>query len=239
MLKKIPGMYVHNIPDKKWTAMEHSDCIRVAIVEDDPLFRDAVCKTLNEQPDMILHSVATSRAEGLTMLRGAAADVLLADIGLPDGSGLDVLKAAVELWPSCAVLISTTFGDESYVMDAIALGAAGYLLKDANQMQRVEAIRTSHGGGSPISPMIARQVLSRFRHHLPVPAARIAPSLSERELEVLRYVSQGFTEAEIAGRIGVSTHTVHTYVRRIYQKLSVGSRMEAVTLARRQGWLDS
>lgn len=87
--------------------------------------------------------------------------------------------------------------------------------------------------------MIARQVLSRFRHHLPVPSARIVPSLSERELEVLRYVSQGFTEAEIAGRIEVSTHTVHTYVRRIYQKLSVGSRIEAVTLARRQGWLHS
>ncbi|KPH86598.1 LuxR family transcriptional regulator [Komagataeibacter intermedius AF2] len=218
--------------------MERDNCIRVAMVEDDPLFRDAVRNMLDRQPGMMLHAVAISRAEGVAMLQGAAADVLLADIGLPDGSGLDVLKEAVTRWPSCAVLISTTFGDESYVMDAIALGAAGYLLKDASEMQRVEAIRTSYEGGSPISPMIARQVLSRFRHHLPVPAARTAPALSEREREVLRHVSQGFTEAEIAARLEVSTHTIHTYVRRIYQKLSVSSRIEAVTLARRQGWLD-
>ncbi|MFT8674398.1 MAG: response regulator transcription factor [Acetobacter sp.] len=218
--------------------MEKTDSLRIAILEDDAAFHTAMANAINAQPDMTLHATASTRAAGLAMLDGPAADVLLADIGLPDGSGLDVIRSAVERWPHCAVLVNTSFGDEADVMAAIASGAAGYLLKDSDDSQRMADIRSVHQGGSPISPMIARQILSRFRVHLPQSTGRDRSPLSERESEVLQKISQGFTSAEIAVELQISAHTVQTHIRRIYRKLAVTSRMEAVTLGRRQGWLD-
>ncbi|MBO1326499.1 response regulator transcription factor [Acetobacter sp. TBRC 12305] len=218
--------------------MEKPDSLRIAILEDDVTFHDAMARAIAAQPDMALHAAATSRAAGLAMLDGPAADVLLADIGLPDGSGLDVVRAAVERWPDCAVLVNTTFGDETDVMTAIASGAVGYLLKDSDDSQRIADIRSVHQGGSPISPMIARRILSRFRTQLPQPAEREPSPLSGREHEVLQKISQGFTSSEIAGELQISAHTVQTHIRRIYRKLAVTSRMEAVTLGRRHGWLN-
>lgn len=218
--------------------MENSDSLRIAILEDDVTFHAAMARAIAAQPDMVLHAAATTRAAGLVMLEGPAADVLLADIGLPDGSGLDVVHAAVERWPDCAVLVNTMFSDEADVMAAIASGAVGYLLKDHDDSQRIAEIRSVHRGGSPISPMIARRILSRFRTHLPQPAEREPSPLSKREHEVLHKISQGFTSSEIADDLQISAHTVQTHIRRIYRKLAVTSRMEAVTLGRRHGWLN-
>ncbi|WP_039735935.1 response regulator transcription factor [Komagataeibacter intermedius] len=212
--------------------------IRVAMLEDDPLFHAAMARAIAAQADMVLHATATSRAGGLAMLAGPPADVLVADIGLPDGSGLDVVREACRRWPGCAVLVSTAFSDETHVMDAIACGATGYLLKDSEPGQQgMVDIRNAHQGGSPISPMVARRVLARFRQHLPSPAERALPAPSGREREVLLRVSQGFTTIEIARQLDVSAHTVQTHIRRIYRKLAVATRIEAVTTARRQGWL--
>ena len=106
--------------------------IHVAIVEDDPSFRDALSKVLETAPDMRLANIAGTRAEGLAMLQGPPADVLLVDLGLPDGSGIDVIHAAILRWPSCNIMVSTNFGDETHVMRSIEAGAAGYLLKDSS-----------------------------------------------------------------------------------------------------------
>jgi DNA-binding NarL/FixJ family response regulator len=211
--------------------------IRVALVEDDAGFRTAFVAAIENAPDMTVCAIATTRAQGLEMLRGAPAQVLLVDLGLPDGSGIDVIRAAQQAWPDCPAMVTTAFGDESHVIASIEAGACGYLLKDSSPQGVVGEIRTLAAGGSPISPFIARRVLLRLRG---VPAAPAEDTtLSSREAQVLELVAKGFTFEEIAQRLAVSHHTVQTFVRRIYAKLEVHSKTEAVHEARRMGLLRS
>jgi DNA-binding NarL/FixJ family response regulator len=143
-------------------------------------------------------------------------------------------------------MVITVFGDERHVIESIEAGASGYLLKDAMPEDFVEQIRVLHAGGSPISPTIARQLLTRFKAPPPEPAAARAgapadgmdggrASLSEREHTVLGMVMKGYTCDEISALLAVSPHTVLTYVKRVYRKLQVNSRTEAVYEARRMG----
>ena len=214
--------------------------IRVAVVEDDPAFARAIAQALAAAPDLQLAAMAGNRAEGLALLARAPADVLLVDLGLPDGSGIDVIRAAQQRWPRCDVVVSTAFGDEQHVLAAVQAGASGYLLKDTPAERVVEEIRSVRNGESPISPLIARRVLQLLRQ----PAEKQEPEpepgpalLSAREAEVLRLVAMGFTYEEVAQRLRISRHTVLTFVRRIYAKLEVNSKMEAVNEARRKGLL--
>lgn len=217
--------------------------IHVAIVEDDPGFSDALARVLQDAPDMHLASQASTQAAGLALLQGPPADVLLVDLGLPDGSGIAVIQAAALLWPSCSIMVSTTFGDETHVMRSIEAGAAGYLLKDSSPAKVLDEIRSLASGGSPISPIIARQVLARFRQAPgPTPnpkgvATDMPSPLSVREKEVLDYITKGFTTHEIAKLMALSHFTVRTFVRRIYSKLKVNSKAEAIYEARTLGLL--
>jgi DNA-binding NarL/FixJ family response regulator len=215
--------------------------IHVAIVEDDPGFRGALDSAIHGAADMQLAAVAGSRAEGLALLSQPPADVLLVDLGLPDGSGIDVIRAAVTQWPSCHIMVSTNFGDETHVMRSIEAGAAGYLLKDSSPAKMVDEIRSLASGGSPISPIIARQVLARFRQSpasgAASPAEDMPQLLSAREKEVLDLITKGFTANEIAKLMQLSHFTVKTFVRRIYSKLKVTSKAEAIYEARNQGLL--
>jgi DNA-binding NarL/FixJ family response regulator len=218
--------------------------IHVAIVEDDPDFSHALSLVVQDSPDMQLVGRAGTQAEGLAMLSGPPADVLLVDLGLPDGSGIAVIRSAAQQWPSCSIMVSTNFGDETHVMRSIEAGAAGYLLKDSSPSKMSDEIRSLANGGSPISPIIARQVLARFRNTPVAPASASinssedAPSLlSQREKEVLDYITKGFTVHEIAGLMQLSHFTVRTFVRRIYSKLKVTSKAEAIFEARTQGLL--
>lgn len=215
--------------------------IHVAIVEDDPDFGEALSRVLSEAPNMRLAGRAGTRAEGLTLLSGPPADVLLVDLGLPDGSGIDVIRAAVQQWPSCSIMVSTNFGDEMHVMRSIEAGAAGYLLKDSSPAKMIDEIRSLANGGSPISPIIARQILMHFRSSMPPSDARPIDGdtqpLSAREMEVLVYITKGFTALEIARLMSLSHFTVRSFVRRIYSKLKVKSKAEAIYEARTQGLL--
>ncbi|MDP2035550.1 MAG: response regulator transcription factor [Polaromonas sp.] len=219
--------------------------IHVALVEDDVHFQTAIATAIAASADVQLVSVASTRAQGLQALQAAAADVLLVDLGLPDGSGIDVIQAAHLRWPGCAVMVCTTFGDEAHVLQSIEAGASGYLLKDSAPENMLAEIRSLHGGGSPISPLIARQILTRFRQ-APAPARVAQPAeraeeqaqLSSREKQVLELITKGFTADEIARLMQVSVHTVQTYVRRIYVKLKVSSKAEAIYEARNQGLLE-
>jgi len=216
--------------------------IHVAIVEDDPDFANALSLVVQNSPDMQLVGRAATQAEGLALLAGPPADVLLVDLGLPDGSGIEVIRAAALHWPSCSTMVSTNFGDETHVMRSIEAGAAGYLLKDSSPSKMSDEIRSLANGGSPISPIIARQVLARFRHTPTAPATAAdadsaPPLLSQREKEVLDYITKGFTVHEIAGLMQLSHFTVRTFVRRIYSKLKVTSKAEAIYEARTQGLL--
>lgn len=215
--------------------------IHVAIVEDDPDFSHALSVVVQQSSDMQLVGSAGTQAEGLALLSGPPADVLLVDLGLPDGSGIAVIRAAAQLWPSCSIMVSTNFGDETHVMRSIEAGAAGYLLKDSSPSKMSDEIRSIANGGSPISPIIARQVLARFRHApaaAPISNSEDSPALlSQREKEVLDYITKGFTVHEIAGLMQLSHFTVRTFVRRIYSKLKVTSKAEAIYEARTQGLL--
>ncbi len=210
--------------------------LRVGVVEDDAASRDTFVAMIHAQPDLVLAMVAASRAEALDRLSTAPMDVLLVDLGLPDGSGLDVIRAARVQWPDCSILVSTIFGDEDHVLRSIEAGAMGYLLKDVDAAELAEEIRSLHAGGSPISPMVARKILARAAATL-APAGSPPATLSAREQEVLRYVSKGFTTEETARYMGISRTTVLTFVRRIYAKLQVNTRAEAIHAAYKQGLL--
>jgi DNA-binding NarL/FixJ family response regulator len=214
--------------------------IRLMVVDDDVHFQQDLVAALNSAADIQLVGLAGTRALALEALSGPAADVLLCDLGLPDGSGIDVIRAAQTLWPECAAMVSTIFGDEAKVLQSVEAGATGYLLKDSSAASIVDEIRSLHAGGSPISPLIARQILRRFREReRDIPAARSAAqaALSAREQQVLELISKGFSYEEIAVLMQISRNTVLTFVRRIYRKLEVRSRSEAIYEARSQGLL--
>ena len=125
--------------------------IHVALVEDDVNFQNAFIEALNGSTDLRLVAVATCRAEGLALLQAAPADVLVVDLGLPDGSGIDVIRAAAKLWPGCAVMVSTTFGDEMHVMQSLEAGAAGYLVGPAKRY-KCPQVEGFHRKSSPRNP---------------------------------------------------------------------------------------
>jgi len=217
----------------------HPPTIRVALVEDDAAFRSAFAAAIAQAGDLQLQGVAVNLQEAMALLAQPAPDVLVVDLGLPDGNGIAVIRGAHVAWPACNVMVSTAFGDEAHVLGAIEAGASGYVLKDSSSADLAAEIRTLHAGGSPVSPLIARRLLTRLQ--VPTPgvarAAEPGATLSPRETQVLELVAKGFTYEEIAARMEISRHTVLTFVRRIYAKFEVNSKIEAVNEARRQGVL--
>ena len=211
--------------------------VRVAVVEDDISFQNSFVAAIDATSDLALHASAQNVEEALAMLGGPPADVLVVDLGLPDGSGIDVIRAASRAWPDCGIMVSTTFADERHVIPSIEAGAAGYLLKDSNANTLAEEIRCLHSGGSPISPRIARQILLRFRLPEPQKLPQLAAPLSPRERQTLELITKGFSYDEIAELMDISRNTVMTFVRRIYEKLEVSSRAEAIFEARNYGLL--
>jgi DNA-binding NarL/FixJ family response regulator len=214
--------------------------IDVAIVEDDAAPRERYVDLIASATDIRLLWTAHTAAEAIRLLESGAPHVLLVDLGLPDGSGLQVIARAKARRPECEVMVVSVFGDEEHVVGAIAAGASGYLLKDALADSFLNTIRELHAGGSPISPSIARIVLNRARPAEPSAAPGEPPEceLAERERQILALVAKGFNFQEIGRLLEVSSNTVKTHIYRIYRKLSVHSRGEAVFEAKRLGLLD-
>ncbi len=214
---------------------------RVVLVEDDPDTRRRFVEMIGGQPDLQLIAECKTAAEALSFLAQHDADVLLTDLGLPDQSGVNVIRYCAQRWPQCDVMVITVFGDEAHVIASIEAGATGYVLKDATASELAEHVRDLRSGGSPISPMIARYLLRRYQVLPELPAAQThIPTeglLSNREVEVLGYIAKGFSFSEIAGFLDISVHTVMTHVKRIYKKLAVHSRGEAVYEAQQLGLL--
>ncbi len=214
--------------------------IRVAALEDDAVLRDRYVELVASAPDMRLLWVAANLRDARGALVGGTPDVLLVDLGLPDGNGLDIIREVKGQASFCEVMVVSVFGDEENVVTAIEAGASGYLLKDALADSFLRTIRELHAGGSPISPSIARILLSLARPRPPA-AGKPLPDgaeLGEREAEILGLVAKGFNFGEISRLLGISTSTVKTHIYRIYRKLSVHSRGEAVFEAKKLGLLD-
>ena len=187
-------------------------------------------------------------AEFLSAVHAYRPDVLLVDIGLPSGSGITLIRHVRAHLPHCEAMVVTVFAEEQGVLACIQAGATGYLLKDATGERIAAAIHELRDGGSPISPSIARRVLARFRiAPTPAPAAPAATPagaaptdgspLSQRETEILRLVAKGFSFETVGEVLGISSHTVVTHVKKIYRKLAVHSRGEAVYEAGQMGLL--
>lgn len=210
--------------------------LSVALVEDDTRFREAFSRAIEQAPSLRLAGTAANGNQGLVLLRATQPDVLLIDLDLPDIPGVELIRYAAKNLSGCDVMVITVFGDEKHVIESLEAGATGYLLKDSLPADFVEQIHILRSGGSPISPTIARQLLTRFKPPSPrTQGAEDDAHLSERETSVLNLVSKGYTHAEIAGLLQVSPHTVLTYVKRIYRKLQVSSKAEALHEARTRG----
>lgn len=221
--------------------------IAVLAVEDDLLCLQSYCSAVQAAPDLHWCAGVGTAREGIAALTHHQPDVVLVDLGLPDASGLEVVRAARHLRPHAEVMVVSVFGDERSLLDAVRAGATGYLLKDAMGESFVAAIRDVRAGRSPISPALARHLLSGYRAEVPGVAPAALPAgdvktgvegdLSRRETEILHAVSRGQTYAEIAERYFISPHTVATHVKNIYRKLEAHSKIEAVSIARQRGWL--
>ncbi len=228
---------------------------RVLIVEDDPQMRVFFSASVGRSPQLMLVSSVATVAEAKAEFNGAAhgIDVLLIDLGLPDGSGLEVIRHARQCNPACEALVISMFGDEDNVLASIEAGALGYIHKDAAPDDIAKTILEMKGGASPISPMIARRVLSKYRSmqsnipRAPAVVKSDAPKndalavekgiLSPREQEVLELIARGFSYSEIADLKSLSVHTIQTHIKSLYGKLEVHSKMEAVLEATRMGLL--
>ena len=209
--------------------------LSVLIVEDDAHFRDAFAQAISRATDMTLLGSAADYSSGLREL-DKHPDILLVDLQLPDGNGIDLIREAACRLPDCDVMVVTIFGDERHVLGSIEAGATGYLLKDLPPEKVVEQIRVLNAGGSPISPVIARQLLTRLV--APATGTHVSEKvghslLSDQEIRVLMLSAKGFSYDEIARLMQVSRHTVQTYVKRSYRKLQVNSKVEALHEARR------
>jgi DNA-binding NarL/FixJ family response regulator len=215
---------------------------RILVVDDDDAFRESVCAAIARDDDMVLAAQGNAVAAAREAIAHVDFDVALIDLGLPDGNGIDLIREISRTLPDADVMVVTVFGDEAHVLASIEAGATGYLLKRNLTDTLGETVRELRAGGSPISPVIARQLLQRFKRNTPEspqPAATVVDDggLSEREREVLLFIAKGFTVGEIANMLHLSAHTVATHVKHIYRKLAVHSRTEAVFEAGRMGLL--
>jgi DNA-binding NarL/FixJ family response regulator len=217
-----------------------STIIRTAIVEDDPAALERIHAALDNEPDITITGIARNAAKGLELIAAGGFDVLLCDLGLPDGSGITLIREAAKKHPEADIIVITIFADQAKVLDSIKAGARGYLLKDERFDECAESIRDIRRGGSPISPIIARQLLKQLQP-APKPAGgevKGSDILTPRELEVLNLLSRGFSYAEIADILKLSPQTIATYVKSIYRKMEVSSRSEAIYEASSMGIID-
>ncbi|HTL25050.1 MAG TPA: response regulator transcription factor [Burkholderiales bacterium] len=214
------------------------DKTSILIVEDEPEFLRVYCDAIASEPSFDLVGAVTTLGDALALAEKAVPDVLVVDLGLPDGSGTELIRRACQLRPDCDVLVVTVFGDDRHVLDAIAAGATGYILKDSPAAELLRCIRELRAGGSPISPSIARRLLARMRGPEPDQVqTRQDNPLTEREADILRLVAKGLSFADVGSVLGISAHTVVAHVKNIYRKLSVHSRGEAVFEAGQMGLL--
>jgi len=200
--------------------------ITVTIVEDNDQLRATLARVLNRADGFRLLSEYANGEEALKALPEQSPDVVLMDINLPVMNGVECVRQLKQVAPQVQVLMLTVYEDTENIFNALAAGASGYLLKRTPRAELLEAIREVYHGGSPMTAHIARKVVQSFtRSKLSGPPTE---TLSEREQQVLDCLSQGFLYKEIAEKLGISYETVHTYIRRIYEKLQVRTRTEAV-----------
>jgi DNA-binding NarL/FixJ family response regulator len=203
----------------------------VSIVEDNEKLRGTLARVLNRAEGFRCVSQHPDAEEALKELPAVKPDVVLMDINLPGMNGVECVRQLKKAAPEIQIIMLTVYEDTENIFDALAAGASGYLLKRTTSAELISAIRDVLRGGSPMTAHIARKVVQSFQKSAP---AQPAENLSEREQQVLDLLSQGLMYKEIAEKLQISYETVHTYIRRIYEKLRVRTRTEAVAKFLRQ-----
>lgn len=214
-----------------------SATLKIALLIDESGSLPRLADALSADPGVDLAWAGGSAAALLDWLAGHPVDVLLVDLGLPDGGSIGVIRRCLALQPDCDVMVVTQTVEPAQVLRALAVGAHGCLLADGSEQDLVRHVRELHAGGSPMSPIIMRGLLQQWRHGPPTSeraGVGVRP-LTPREGEVLALVARGFSHEEVARRMAVTLSTVRTHVRSIYAKLEVHSKTEAVFEARAQG----
>lgn len=200
--------------------------IRVAVVEDDGILREALVDALSADTTVEACGAFSNAEDFLAKADAIAADAVIMDLNLPGMSGIECTRRIKEAQPATQVLVCTVQDDDESLFNALCAGATGYMLKDARPAQVVEAVRSVCAGGSPMSPGIARRVLASFS--APRKQAKEFELLTERERQVLDQLAAGYRYKEIADRLQMSIDTVRTHVRNLYDKLHVSSRTDAL-----------
>lgn len=201
--------------------------IRILVADDHPSVRDGLASILNAQPDLTVVAEAGTGRETIEQFKLRAPDVLIVDLRMPDGDGIQTIRDLLAINPAAKALVLTTYDTEEDIFNALEAGARGYILKDTTREEIVEAVRQIHAGNRFLPPAIASRLADRV----------IRPALTPRELDVLRLVSRGRTNKEIAVAIFVSEETVKSHMKGLFQKLGVHDRAEAVGIALQRGLL--
>lgn len=207
--------------------------MKLAIVEDDPLLRDNLKYLLSGEPGITVEGAYSSGEDALHSMQNNLPEIVLCDLGLPGMSGIEFIKRIKSEAPSLEIMAHTVFDDRENVFSALKAGASGYILKGCSPREIIEAIYDLYRGGSPMSPKIARKVIHEFQD------AEVAEQfvLSQREKGIIKCIEQGMTYKEIASDLNISSHTVHSHIKRIYEKLQSKDRTEALVKARKGGFI--
>jgi NarL family two-component system response regulator LiaR len=212
------------------------ETVRVLIADDHPIVRDGLRTLIITEPGMELVGEAVNGAEAVSKACALKPDVILMDLVMPVKDGIQAITEIKQFDPQVSILVLTSFSEENKVFPAIRAGAMGYLLKDAAPQQLLQAIYDVHRGEASLHPSIALQVIRELNQPSSLPPAE--DPLTERELEVLRFLAQGLTNQEIAERLQRSEWTVRTHVRNILSKLHLANRTQAALYALREGLAD-
>jgi DNA-binding NarL/FixJ family response regulator len=212
---------------------------RILLLEDDAPVRERLARIIGAWPQGDLIAACARLSDALDIIRDAPIDLLITDLKLPDGHGLQAIRALRTRQPEAEAMVISVLADERSVLDAIEAGALGYLLKDSDPINIVAAITDLLEGRSPISSSIARTIVRRLGDRIAPPGGEAggegAPLLTPREVDILWGIAKGFTYGELADRLGISRQTVPVHIKNIYRKLQAHNRSEAVYEASRRG----
>ena len=212
--------------------------IKILIADDHAFVRESTRRILEQESDLEVVGEAGDGEEAVRLATSFKPDVAIIDIAMPKLDGIEATKQIKNLCPAITVLILSAYDDDQFVFSLLEAGAAGYLLKSVRGQEIVDAVRAVHSGESVLHPTVARKVLNRFaRPSDEVEAKKPSELLSEREMEVLKLVTKGLSNKDIADKLCLSVRTVQGHLANIFNKLQVSSRTEAVVHALKQGWV--